>query len=525
MSSFNSRSLYFQQYTSKAPHKELVGTELGEQWTYQGMIQQGIYLAQYTKSTKRQAAWLLGLSACIANDETTFSRLSDALAAGLPLMHACSIAVMSDSLHGAKALVQLGVDWSTQAIIPTQARWANDDKNIDQPNAALVEGFLEPERAMGRFRKEFPLQNALDAAIMNGASKFVAGVLEGGLTGNTQVTSSCLGLDNGQVRLLSLLIVNGHWNLAASVINDDQDTLDEALLACAMCCTIELPTEDRLRQGQLALDLIARGANPDKPFIFGLEAIRPFETGYSSPMDHANATGWATARQWAISGALFNELDGARILEHAFMTRMPPPPPPDERSECWSDITPVPALWPFWAISMSRSSKSYDDNGAAAKTLQILLDNQSLTVEQANLFLGVALDQAYHDGWKAFDGLCQSKAFDLVKGSIARERVVGLISNACGNSPINASVCKELWNHPRLDRLIDLMPEEDSALWHASFENWLRTIRVEIKKDTRGWGSPRLSPKEEEIIKLTFQSSMEAFTARTVATPRARRTL
>jgi hypothetical protein len=523
MSSFNSRELYFQRYTSKAPHKELVGVELGEQWTYQGVIQQGIYLAEYTKSPKRQAAWLLGLSACIADDETTFPRMSEAIAAGLPLLHACSIAVMSNSRQGAKALVQLGVNWSTQTIVPTQERWANDDKNIDQPNAALIESVIEPERALGRFRKDVPLQNALDAAILNKRSNFIEGALEGGLNGSIQLPSSCLGLESDRVRVLSLLIANGLWDLAVSAINEDQDTLDEALLACAMCCTVELSTEDRMRQGHLALDLIAKGANPDRPFTFGLEASRPFENGFASLMDYENATGSITARQWAISGALFHEQDGVRAIEQAFMTRLPSLSPPDKLRH--GDVEPMPALWPFWAMCMSRSSKDYDDNGASANTLRILLDERPLSMEHAAAFLKMALDQAQNDGWKSFDGFRQSKAFDLVKGSVSREQVVELISDACGSNPLNPSICKLLWSNPRLDNLIDLMPEADGALWHVSFENWLRTVRIEMKKDNRGWGAPRLSAKEEEVIKLTFQSSLEAFSSRTTASPRPRRSL
>ena len=523
---FNNRDLYFNKNTPLEQSKELVGVELGEQWTYQGMTQQGVYLAQYTKSPKRQAAWLLGLSACIADDESTLPRMKEALASGLPVEHAVAAAIASNSRAGAQALSQLGVDWSTQLVVPTQSRWANDDKNIDQPNQALIESFIEPERGGQRFRMDVVPHNALDEAIFHGATHFMEGVLESSVGASLEIQTPALGLATGRAKLLSLLIINRHWDLANSMIDEDPDTLDEALLACAMCAFLEFPQEDRLRQGYLALDLIEKGANPDRIYEFGLEAALGFENSYASPLDYKKGVGLLTARQWAISGALVNEQDGVRAMEQAFMTKLPAAPISTGQ---WSDDNmALPPSWLQWAMCMTRSSRDWPGS-ASTDTLRILIDSQPPTQEEMAWLLDVSLSHASHDGWKAFDALTHSQGFPLVKGTMDRPTIANIIMKACEGNPLGPRVKKELWFNPRLEKLVQLMPEEDVKLWEASSENWLRALRndqpVKVEDDDVFRPTKRRTPQEEEVIALTFKSSMEAFTSRSAAVPRPRRSL
>ena len=212
----------------------------GELWTRQGLIRQAGYLGEYTKDPKRQAAWLIGLAGCVANDDSTPVLMGQAIEQGLPLEDAAHMAVFSDSRAAAIALARMGVDWSTQLIMPYQDKLAGPSAQMDQPVEVFMEHAIDPSRAR-RYETIIRPMAALDVALLitqsdKRTSGFLQGVVDAGVDPQALVPTHALGLASSQAKLLSMAIANRAWPLVKQWMQQPlaQGTLDEALLACAM---------------------------------------------------------------------------------------------------------------------------------------------------------------------------------------------------------------------------------------------------------------------------------------------------
>lgn len=350
--------------------------------------------------------------------------------------------------------------------------------------------------------------------------------LEKGALPSDRLDTGAMGLFGQKASVFSLLIFGQHWELAKNCIQSftfDQDTLDEALLACAISANIHIPRESRIKQAHLALDLIALGANPDRMFEFHHKILEMVHTWCTDPLDDTPESGKVSARHWAIAGSLLLNQDGVRAMEQAFMVNLPAFNLPASK-RAGGEICAHERTWAQWSMNLTRDCSDSDEYRYSSEVITRLLDNQPHSHEVILDLTRRALNESSRDGWRAFDGISNSKSYQNVSGSLSKEEFLSMLNIQRNNSVVELRRAKDLWLHPRLEKLVQLLPPLEQTSWHASFENWLRVVRYEAPKG----GSKFLSglgrsQMEKDVIDLALKSSMQAFENGNIAPNRRHR--
>lgn len=350
--------------------------------------------------------------------------------------------------------------------------------------------------------------------------------LKEGALPSDRLDTGAMGLFGQKASVLSLMIFGQHWKLAKNCIyrfTFDQDTLDEALLACAISANIHIPRENRIKQAHLALDLIALGANADRMFEFHNETLNMVSTWCTDPLDDTPESGKVSARHWAIAGSLLLNQDGVCAMEQAFMVNLPAfNLPISKRSR--NELCAHERTWAQWAMNLTRDCSQSDEYRYSSEVITRLLDNQPHSHEVILNLTRRALNESGRDGWRAFDGVSNSKGYQNVSGSLSKEEFLSMLNIQRNRGVLELGRAKDLWLHPRLGKLVALLPPLERASWQASFENWLRIVRYESSKGGSKFlpGLDR-SQMEKDVIDLALKSSMQAFESGNIALNRRHR--
>lgn len=515
--------------------RDIEGLALGEHWTTEGILSQARFLADYSADPKRHAAWLLALSACTANDQTTHEDMARAIDRGLTIEDASRIAVLTNSGAGAVALASLGVDWSTQRILPQVPRFANDAGVLDQPSQALIEHYMDPNRAKARYQTSATPVLAVEVALrhrsatMVRANGFLHGVLQSGLGLDTPIKTHALGLQSGHAKWLSTCIANRAINLVLPFVDDrlHQDTIDEALLACAMSYEFISQADDVKKMWKLADRLLELGADRDRLFSFSPAAMEALGENPEVSV--------SSARQWFIHGAL---LQGETADVEKARGPLPLPPAPGTSWGQWG----LQAVHEVWT-----SGQTGDPHNQAL--LVDLLDHDPVPQEQFNQALSTGLSDMAHTNHAitpmSLDACLASKKFDLLGGSMSPADFSSMIKqlvDANDTWPVAAqpekAVTREmairLWRHPRLTRLTALLTQDDRARFQSNIAPFLSALESCFPASEDAKGSSlrvddikrhRQAPANQAAAQLAFSDFLVAFESDLSPKPRARRTL
>lgn len=524
-------------------HVALEGLSLGEHWTTQGLLDQARFLVDYSSDPKRHAAWLMALSACTANDETTGNDLSLAIDRGLALDEAARIAVFSNSGAAAIALAARGVDWSTQKILPIVARFANDPAIADQPNQALIEHAMRPAHAAGRYQTIVEPVLAIEVALrwhrafFERTPGFLEGIVQAGVALDTRINTHALGLESGSAALLSLCIANRALDFITPRVDGslDQDTLDEALLACAMTCG--LATGEGTKEFEVLVGKLEKlGANRDRSFQFSPIALEALDVlpGMDMP-EGSPPAGSASARQWFTHTALLNQDIGEQDITWMLGPR------PFRGAPGWG-------RWALLAYEAQMEDKPAPP--VAHELLVGLLDCDPMPADAFRQLLRIASinvsDSRHATGPVLLDACLASRHFDAMKGQVPVSGFMDMIKDVfeipkdwpkrdIPALAVSRGFAINIWRHPRLMRLAQVLPEEDLARFKQTLPLFLSALEVCFPATEDSQDPSKLSftdlkrhramPSNQEAAQLAFSDLMASLRHAISPSSRARRSL
>lgn len=524
-------------YPNMPAMREVDALTRGEMWTRQGLVQQAGFAAEYTKNPQRQAAWLVGLAACTANDDSTQPLLAQAIAMGLPLEDAAQLAVFSYSHFAAKALGQMGVDWTRQMILPRHGRMGGPSPRMDAPVEVFMESALDPQRADQRYCTEIQPVLALDEALSSVHASlhgdgFLQGISELGIDGQSRVPTQALGLKSGKACLLSLAIANRAWPLARQWMSRplEPSVRDEALLACAMLHEHidETHADDRREWEFVVGQLVLQGARADAQFEFRQDVADALN-GYGSCREDRRR---ATPRQWFLRGAL-----GQPTLDN-------------QKWQPWLCPQPLPRqggagaprgvdYWCEWFnLAWMRVPDSAHGNPSAEGIMRWLLQNDPVAPEKARDVLDMAIEGCGRGCPALLDSLLDPPPMELA-GSVGRADFLGLLRDALGledgdewTAALSQKCIGRIWRHPRLAALQSLLRPEDAA----HFASQIDVFRAQLDElwpqqaPVMDLMSPSPRPRtrtvqEDQALSMALVSAIAGFERGVSPSTRSRRTL
>lgn len=501
--------LYFQDRMLKSEQVEVIGGALGEMWTQDGILKQALFLGDYAKDRAYQAAWVLGVSACMSNDAHTLPRLKDALVQGLRLDDACQIALSLNSEKGALALTHLGVDWKTQTVHPVPRRFSGDKGELSYPNGALIDAHIEgDDRASRRYRSYIEPVNVLDMAALHQKSNFLQGIIEGGLDVNARVPSLAIGLSSGTVGLLPLLIVNGHWPLVERILEDytlDQPQLDESLLALSMRKHIGFDGSNH-QDEKLSLRLIGMGASLDAVHQFSDAAKKYIFNGIIENIDEGGDL-VATARMWAISGVIKS---GPHYVSEFMKPYIDDLPKASSAMPSYRENKDV--SWTAWALNETSGVRFGETK---PQYIQDIMTSEKPSDRQIGVFIDYAVKAATNGVFEKLD-IAADFALPVYKeGLMSKDVFLGCIEDIANDEPCSSKARERFNDEVKMDYMASLLTKEDAAQWKEASSNWFKMLRM-FKDQTK------LSKEDDQALRMAYDTTLEIMKSAHIA-PQASR--
>lgn len=506
--------LYFENRMLKSNQTEVLGGALGEMWTQDGILNQALFLGEYAKDRAYQSAWFLGVSACMSDDVHTLPRLKEAMVQGLRMDDACQIALSLNSEKGALALTHLGVDWSTQTLLPVPRRFSGDKGELAIPNGALIDAHIEGDtRASHRYRSYIEPVNALDMAALHQRSNFLQGIIEGGLDVHTRVSSLAMGLSSGTVGFLPLLIINGHWALVDGVLENhelDQSQLDESLLALSMRKHIGFDGPNHQDQ-ILLMRLMEMGASLDAVHQFSDAAKKHIFNGIIENIDEDGDL-VATARMWAISGIINCFPDHASEFFKIYIDHLP-----DASSAMPSYRENKDASWTAWALNETSGGWAGETK---PKYIKDIMASEKPSERQIGVFIDCAVKAATTGMFSKLD-IAAEFALPLYKeGLMDKDTFLGCIDYIANDEPCSSKARARFNDELKMDYMASLLTKDDAAHWKEASDNWFRMLRM-FQDQTK------LSKEDDQALRMAYDTTIEVMKSPAVAaqSSRPRRTL
>jgi hypothetical protein len=490
--------LFEQGHSSFRSKQEITlrGVEMGINWTRQGILKQALYLAEYSGDRKNQSAWLLGLSGCVANDDSTIDWLVMARKAGLSDMDMARVAVHTNSIEGAKAMASMGVDWATHVMMRPMETWANDNQNMSQPNEALIEAMIDPDRARSRFSAILPLHSTLEMALLSRKMKFLEGVLQAGLDPEMMIDTGTLGMLDNRASLLGCAAAHAGFEFITQAFRIkpkmSQETLDQMLLGVAMFLSQEHINKDEGKaMDKLAVKLLKLGANPDREFDFGWDATVQLIDDY--PYDRKSK---ASTREWMTLAGISKGL------------------PPKMEQLLFEQSWPIHKDGAWGVVGCARIK---DFGGQGHQFLVKLIEKDPPSDDQLLEMLSQGFQLGTHDQqWELFDALLE--AAGARQTQVSCEAVISMTRQMV----VDIHKMGEEWlGSVRLGKLVELLPSPHGDRWNAAFDGVKAKLEQSRSEDKRS----KMGGALKEAVHMEITTALESFSAGNTIRKAPRRSL
>lgn len=253
----------------KAQTEVFSGKQLGTLWTQHIISRQNSFLLEYGDNPQAQGAWALALAACNFNNEQTAPLLKQAVALGAQADDVIRLVLQTQSTVGISALKEIGVD-----VFHDQMRkdigYMGRHSDPAEPLEILLESYCYPDRA-GRYQRTLDQSPIWEVALnLRSTPCLMAMIDQSEFSPDQRLPSRTLNLRDRQSSLLASAIGYGNMEVALAILektNPNQDTLDEAILACAQVHNELYDIKDNLKLYQKVIALLGeKGANPTRPW-------------------------------------------------------------------------------------------------------------------------------------------------------------------------------------------------------------------------------------------------------------------